>query len=491
MNLDGNRQASSHVFMLLMKITLIRNPFPTAFLCLATCQLSAAWAADPFKTESLLPPQFIVPTQTASESGICAAPAAKTRLALLEVVDLALCNNPKTRESWASVRAQAAQVGVAQSAWLPNLAGNLSETRNWASGDEQNTRFNQGKAGLSLGWLLYDFGAREATLENARQLLAAALATRDSTIQTVFLAAVQGFYQTQATQAALDAARESERASQESFRAAEARYQAGSATPADRLQARTAWSQSTLNRITIEGNLKIAQGALANIVGLDAYSPLNLAPVKQATLDGTFERDMQALVEEARLRRPDLLAAEAEVRAAAANLDATRAADRPTLSLAGNSSLLNVADSPTLHDSTIGLNLNIPLFSGYAPTYRIRAAEASSELKAAQRDRLRLQVALDVWNAYQNLKTATESLRTSADLMESATLSEQVALGRYKAGVGTILDALSAQSALASARLQQIRAAFDWNLNRAALAHAMGGLDTNLLQTLPGVTKTP
>ncbi|MDP2830198.1 MAG: TolC family protein [Sulfuricellaceae bacterium] len=480
-----------------MKTIYIRLLAPAAFLCLALCQPGLAWAADPFKTESLLPPQFVVPTQAASESGICAAPSAQTRLALLEVVDLALCNNPKTRESWASVRAQAAQVGVAQSTWLPTLAGNLSETRYWAArsqtdgGDENNARFNQGKAGLSLGWLLYDFGAREATLENARQLLAAALAARDSTIQTVFLAAVQGYYQVQATQAALDAARESERASQESFRAAEARYQAGSATPADRLQARTAWSQSTLNRITIEGNLKIAQGALANIVGLDAYSPLNLAPVKQATPDGTFERDMQALVEEARLRRPDLLAAEAEVRAAAANLDATRAADRPTLSLAGNSSLLNIADSPTLHDSTIGLNLNIPLFSGYAPTYQIRAAEASSELKAAQRDRLRLQVALDVWNAYQNLKTATESLRTSADLMESATLSEQVALGRYKAGVGTILDALSAQSALASARLQQIRAAFDWNLNRAALAHAMGGLDTNLLQTLPGVTKNP
>lgn len=474
--------------MLPMKTKTNRLLTSAAFLCLAFCHSSLAWAADPFDTESLLPVQS---SRIAPDTGICATPTAQTRLALLDVVDLALCNNPKTRESWASVRAQAAQVGVAQSAWLPTLSGNLSASRNRIASSERESPYNQGKAGVSLGWLLYDFGAREATLENARQLLAASLAARDSTTQTVFLAAVQGFYQVQATQAALEAARESERAAEESFRAAEARYQAGSATPADRLQARTAWSQSTLNRITIEGNLKIAQGALANTLGLDAYRPLNLAPAKQANPDGAFERDMQALVEEARLRRPDLLAAEAEVRAAAANLDATRAADRPTLSLSGSSNLLNIADSPTLHDSTIGLNLNIPLFTGYAPTYRIRAAEAGSEQKSAQRDRLRLQVALDVWNAYQNLKTATESLRTSADLMESATLSEQVALGRYKAGVGTILDALSAQSALASARLQQIRAAFDWNLNRAVLAHAMGGLDTNLLQTLPGVTTTP
>ena len=93
-------------------------------------------------------------------------------------------------------------------------------------------------------------------------------------------------------------------------------------------------------------------------------------------------------------------------------------------------------------------------------------------------------MALDVWTAYQHLTTATQSLRTTADLLNSAEQSERVALGRYKAGVGSMLDVLNAQSALAGARQQRIQSAFNWNISRATLAQAMGSLDVGLLQTL-------
>ena len=109
-------------------------------------------------------------------------------------------------------------------------------------------------------------------------------------------------------------------------------------------------------------------------------------------------------------------------------------------------------------------------------------ASAQAEVRAAQRDRIRNQIALDVWKAYQSLTTATQSLKTTADLVASAEQSERVALGRYKAGVGTVLDLLSAQSALASARLQRIQAQLDWNVYRATLAQTMGALDYTLLQ---------
>ena len=98
---------------------------------------------------------------------------------------------------------------------------------------------------------------------------------------------------------------------------------------------------------------------------------------------------------------------------------------------------------------------------------------------------MRLKVALDVWTAYQNLITATQSLRTTADLLGSAEQSERVALGRYKAGMGNILDVLNAQSALASARQQRIQSTFNWNVSRATLAQAMGNLDADVLQALP------
>lgn len=456
-----------------------KHPFPVkllALLCLWSCLAIAEETADPFGTEAMLPLKPAL-RLGGSIGDPCAIAVPNRALNVLEVVNFALCNNPQTREVWASSRAQAAQFGVSKASYLPGAS--LS-----ASGNRNSPGVSQRSIGLSLSYLLYDFGARAANLESARQLLAAASATQDSTIQAVLLSAVQFFYQTQTTLAALDAAHESERAAKESFAAAEARYLAGSATPADKLQAQTAYSQATLNRIAAEGSMKNAKGTLANMLGLDANRDVMLVPASTTAIYDGFERDVSALIEQARSQRPDLQAAAAQLKAAEAGVDAARAAGKPSISLTASTNQSNSAGT-TSHGSSAGISLSVPLFSGYAPTYRIRAAEAQVEVKNAQLERLRLQVALDVWTAYQNLLTATQSLRSTADLLNSAEQSERVALGRYKAGVGNILDVLNAQSALASARQQRIQANFNWNISRATLGQAMGNLDISLLQTLP------
>ena len=456
---------------------------PIRYFCVLLCfwssLASAEETSDPFGTEKALSLKPALRLGGAVGDP-CAEGVPTGALNLLEVVNLALCNNPQTREVWASSRAQAAQVGVSQSSYLPGA--NLS-----ASGNRTSPGTGQRSYGLTLSYLLYDFGTRAAGVENARQLLDAANATQDSTVQAVFLQAVQSFYQTQAAQAALEAALESERAAKESFSAAGARYAAGSATPADKLQAQTAYSQATLNQITASGNLNNARGALANMLGLDANQNIVLAAANTAAVPASFDRDVAALIEEARLRRPDLHAAAAQVKAAQANVDAVRASGKPSVSLTASTNQTSSAGLTT-SGASFGVNLSVPLFAGFAPTYRIRAAEAQVEAQTAQLERLRLQVALDVWTAYQNLTTATQSLRTTADLLNSAEQSERVALGRYKAGVGSILDVLNAQSALAGARQQRIQSTFNWNINRAALARAMGNLDDSLLQSLPGGT---
>ena len=484
----------------------VKWPVICALLGLCSSMAVAGETSDPFDTEALLP---LKPALRLG--GAVGDPCEETMpdgaLSLLDVINLTLCKNPQTREAWASARVQAAQVGISKASYLPSPA--LTASGNRSRVDTAPSVY-QRSVGLSLSYLLYDFGARAANLENARQLLDAATAAQDGTVQTVFLSAVQTFYQTQAALAALNAAQEAERAAKESFAAAEARYIAGSATPADKLQAQTAYSQATLNRISTDGNLKNAKGALANMLGLDANrdvplvaangftaQPGSFNPAKGEayaeagyTKEGEtealkiFGRDIAALIEEARQHRPDLYAAAAQVKAAEANVEAARAAGKPSISLTASSNHSSSAGIVS-RGSSAGLTLSVPLFSGFAPTYRIRAAEAQVETKNAQLERLRLQVALDVWTAYQNLATATQSLRSTADLLNSAEQSERVALGRYKAGVGSMLDVLNAQSALAGARQQRIQATFNWNISRAALAQAMGSLNADLLQALP------
>ena len=185
-------------------------------------------------------------------------------------------------------------------------------------------------------------------------------------------------------------------------------------------------------------------------------------------------------------RREDRLKAITEARE---RIDAIRADGLPKLSLGAGPTWQNL-DGAHTHGNSVGLTLTLPIFSGFATTYAVRKAEAQAEAVSAQREDLRLQVALDVWTAYQNLTTATQTVRTTADLLASAEQSERVALGRYKAGVGNILDVLNAQSALASARLQRIQSLLDWHVSRATLARAVGALDNRLLLP-PGERPAP
>jgi TolC family type I secretion outer membrane protein len=449
-------------------------------LVAALIAATPAPAADPFGALEAVPPiAGLHPAPTPCQPADLARP-----LDLATVVDLALCNNPQTRQGWASARLQAAQVGVAQAAFLPSVTAGASVARIRNEAARGGDPYTQRSVDADLSWVLFDFGARSASLESARQLFAAAAHTRDATVQAIFLAAVQAFFQRQAAAAALEATRLSEKAALESLNAAEARYRVGSATPADRLQARTAHAQAVLGRIGAEGAVKTAQGVLANVIAVDPTQPFELAPLPPAAADAGFEADVARLIGEARARRPDLAAAEAQFRAAQAAIDAARAAHLPTLSLGVGAGRSQIAGQPITDSSSIGLSVNIPLFSGFSTTYKVRAAEAQADVQAARREQVRLQVALDVWNAHANLTTATQSVKTATDLLESATQSERVAAGRYRAGVGSILDLLTAQAALASARQQRIQADTNWFVSRSALAQAMGALDAGLLSAL-------
>ena len=454
----------------------------------ATRAVQAAGLNDPFDSNALYaagPGDSIGGRLKAP----CRATEPSAPLTLIEVIDHALCNNPQTRLAWANARAQAAQVGIAESAYLPTLSATAGRSRNTSDSGTSIT-YSQTSVALSASYLLYDFGGRAATLDNARQLMAALGATQDATLQAVFFAAVQAYFQWYSAEAAVGAARESEYASRESLKAAEARYRIGSGTPADRLQAQTAASQATLTRIQAEGNARTALGVLANAMGREAQHAPALAPPQDAVPDAAFEGNLGELIAAAKRARPDLIAAEAQVKAAQAGIDVARATGLPNISLnAGNNYSSDLGFGGAARGTSIGVSLSIPLFSGFNTTYRVRGAEAQLEAKSALREQLAKQVSLDVWRSYYALTTSIESVRASADLVASAEASEKVAPGRYKAGVGGILDLLNAQSALASARQQNIQALYNWRIAKAALAQSMGQLGFDQVESAPTPSK--
>ena len=283
-------------------------------------------------------------------------------LNLSEVVEAALCNNPQTRESYAQARVQAAQVGIAKSAYFPSVNDNIS-TNLSISLPEQSTANNPDinlSNSIVASYLLYDFGNRDATLENARQLLQAASATESSVVQNVLLSAIQAFYQVQAANAAVDTAKESERASEESYKAADAKYKAGVLTPADKLQAQTVFAQNTLTRITAEGTLKTAYGTLANVMGLNANQPIKILENKTIQPIQNIDLDINSLIEQASNRRPDLIANEAQLKAALASIEANKAASKPTISVSLSNNMQDGRNTSFGSNTALGMTLSIP-----------------------------------------------------------------------------------------------------------------------------------
>lgn len=399
-------------------------------------------------------------------------------LTLVELTDLALRRNPQTRLAWAALRASEAGVELARAGYWPQIDATLSAQRNRAlnfSGLPSNTQTRYG-ASVSLSYLLWDFGSRSGLLDQAKFELASAQLSQNQTVQDVILQVEQAYYLVLGLQAVVEANRQSLRDAETNLSAAQDRKASGLATVGDIYNLEAALAGVKLALQQSEGQLAVARGQLATAVGDSPDTLLPLAGWEEDVAPLMPSQSVADLLATARDARPELLAAKARERAAAANIDVTRGRGLPSLNfdaVAGQTHVVDVGDSSQFNAL---LSLNIPLFAGFGDRAALKQAEALRDTARATSDDLRSQVELQVWQAYQNLRTAGVTVDTSAAQLRSAQQAMEVSNARYKSGLNTILDVLSAQTALANARVQQVQARLDWVAGRAALGHAVGGL---------------
>jgi len=396
-------------------------------------------------------------------------------ITLARAIDIALTNNPRTRTTWLQARAAEANLGASRSAYLPEVDVNASAGRSRTSAQPATNFFSPS---VALSYLLFDFGGREAAVEEARQTFIAANLFHDQAIQDVILATEQAYYDYLDAKALLAAQESTVRERKTSLDAADARHNAGVATIADVLQARTALSQAELNRETIEGQLHTIEGTIATVLGAPVTTHYEFGdlppdvPVQQTTTR------IEELITRAAAGRPDLLATRAEAERARVRIREVRAEGLPSFVVNGNAgrTFVNGGGSSSYTPYSAVVAMRFPLFTGFRNTYDVRAAEIEADLAKENVRSLEQQIGLQVWTSYYALQTAAQRFTTARDLLASAQQSADVARDRYKAGVGNILDLLTAESALESARAQEVQARADWFLAVAQLAHDTGTL---------------
>jgi len=275
----------------------------------------------------------------------------------------------------------------------------------------------------------------------------------------------------------LEAARANLESAQRNYDAATGRHDAGLATIADVLQAKTAFSQAELNVQLFEGQVQVFRGSLATAMGLPANIPLDVGELP-ADIDMTrTEAPIESLIAAALLQRPELSSARALVERAARQVEVARSDGLPAVYVTGSLAPTFYAPGDVANYQTnwsTRLLVGVPLFTGYARSYELLRTSEELAQARAQVETLEQQAILQVWTSYYALETATRRLGTSRDLLASAEQSERVAFARYREGVGTILDLLVTQAALANARATEVQSRTDWFVSLARLARDTG-----------------
>jgi outer membrane protein len=430
----------------------------------------------------------------AAPDGACPEKALEGALDLHQVVALALCRNPQARQAWAVAVAQSAQIGEAKAAYLPAVNVNLSHTEDDVTNKVDGARPTSTQSSMTafgrnmtLSWLLLDFGTRSANIAQSKRLLAAAVASHDAVVQSVFATAAQAYYDTWAANAALDAALDAEKAARENAAAAGAKAKSGAGTHVEELQAHSALSQATLARVRAAGTAKMALGTLAFVLGVDARTPLKLAtdpaladPQSEDPAQGRFLQDLDGLMNTAMHEHPSVVAARAQLDAAQAKRDATIREGLPavTFNLGRylNGRPTNPLQEGRTYETLASVNVQIPVFEGFSRNYKIREADAIVAAREADLANTEVQASLDVWRNYQTLLVETTAISASADLVRGGDEAYAAARAAYGSGALDILELLNTQKDLASAKQERIRALAAWRTARLKLLGSLGRL---------------
>jgi outer membrane protein len=429
---------------------------------------------DPFSTEVMVSGEF-------TDVSHCKTPPASIPLGIVELTKMAMCNNPDAKIAYENALYQANQVGITTASYLPTLSasGSLSGNKQYAPISQG---YNQQALSVTASLLLYDFGGRSSSLESAKALLNAVNASSDDALQGVFYSVIQGYYGLLLAQEVVLSAMNAQKSAQESLKAATARYDTGSATKSDKLQAQTAYSSAMLARIKAQGDADTASVSLSSFVGLEPSIKMNLQK-PSALINATLDKDIALLIEEAKRLSPQIKALKASVESVKANIAVSEAIGLPSISLSSTGTYNDTVLSPKTRTASIGVYATIPIFSGFSTTYKIKSAKVQLSQKTEELKKTTRLVTLDVVTAYQKLTTGKEALSAANDLVVSAKSSYELSLGRYKAGVANILELLNAQTSLASANEQKVRAEYDLALAKIALTKSIGKLSLGSIKS--------
>lgn len=415
---------------------------------------------------------------------VLAGQAERPGVTLEEALRLAEQVQPSVVSAQTSVYNAEARLRVTSGAFLPSLNLSTSGSTNFSEGPQRvdnatgqiingDTRSSSIGATISSSIDLFTGFRRGADRRAARAQLEAAEASLVNATFQQRLTTTNLFYDALAAEQLVGVREASLRRAEEQFNVAVNRLQAGAATRSDSLRSLVTVGQARLQLITAQTQLATAEANLGRVIGREGRVRATADP---ALFQVRAQLDTASLRGEALANAPTVQTSIANTEAAQASLAASKAAYWPSLSLSGSNQFSGASrnDYEIFQSRSLSLSLSWPLFNRFNREQSIRNQASALDVAQANLGETRRQVLASLTTRLAELYAAETRIEITVISVEAATEDLRVQQERYRLGLATIVDLLTAQESLNQAEVDAVNARFDYLRAKAQIETLIG-----------------
>ena len=400
---------------------------------------------------------------------------------LQQLVELSLKNNRDLRVAAFQVDSVRAQYQIQRAALMPSisLGGSESRTSNAFNVQSYGARtVSQYQVGLSeSSWELDFFGRIQSLSQAALQTYFSTAEARRAT-EILLVSQVANQYLTLlAYDAELKVTDDTLKTANESYRLTKLQFDVGTGSELDLRQAEGVVENAKANYQT---QLRLRAQALNNLVELVGEPLPDDLPPPTSLADQNIMADVPAgLPSDLLTRRPDIMEAEANLKSANADIGAARAAFFPQISLTSFggsiSASLGTLLKPGMAAWSFAPSITLPIFDGGANIAGLHEVQANQKIAVAKYEKAIQNAFTEVANGIAGRGTYDAQIEAQGRATNASQRQLDLSTLRYKGGVDSYLNVLTAQTSLYSAQLSLIDAQLARLTNLVNLYEAMGG----------------
>ncbi|ENX06062.1 AdeC/AdeK/OprM family multidrug efflux complex outer membrane factor [Acinetobacter courvalinii] len=397
---------------------------------------------------------------------------------LLQVIEISLNHNHDLRTATLNIQRAQQQYQISKNDQLPTIGATASAVRQVNPAVNPNNPYSTFQVGLGVTAYELDFWGRVKSLKDvALNNYFATQSARDATQISLVSQVSQAWLNYAFAQANLNLAEQTLKAQLDSFNLNKKRFDVGIDSEVPLRQAQISVETARNDVATYKTQVAQAQNLLNLLAGQTL--PQNLLPYQAVKTISAESRFATGLSSDLLNNRPDLKAAEYQLRAAGANIGAAKARMFPTISLTGSAGYAST-DLKDLFKSggfswSVGPSIDIPIFDWGTRKANIKISETEQKIAVSDYEKAIQSAFREVNDALAARAHIDERLSAQRRLVAATETTYKLSTARFRAGIDSYLTVLDAQRSAYAAQQGLLMLEQTKLNNQIELYKALGG----------------